>query len=181
MEQHTRDEVVHVVLSTLLAVGLITVAIAAPNAVQLFGHFKPKNTRERERIKRAVVRMEKQGLIRQKGALDGYFVLTAQGKAKALRHNIEKMRIARQKKWDGKWRLIMFDVPEEKKPARQAINYALKKIGCTHYQKSVFITPYPCAKEIDIVGEAFDVREYICIVVAESIEKNSVFEKKFEV
>ncbi len=173
---------VHVVLSTLLAVGLITVALAAPNAVRLFGYFKPKNTRERERIKRAVVRMEKQGFIRKQGQhMDGYFVLTAEGKAKALRHNIEKMKIARQKKWDGKWRLIMFDIPEEKKKARQAINYALKKIGCIQYQKSVFITPFPCKQEIDIVGEAFDVRHHICIVVAESIEQEAVFAKKFEV
>ena len=74
----------------------------------------------------------------------------------------------------------MFDVPEERKKARQAINFALKKIGCTHYQKSVFLTPFPCQKEIDFVGETFGVRDCIKIVVAESIEGSLVFEKKFK-
>jgi len=74
----------------------------------------------------------------------------------------------------------MFDVPEEKKRARQAINFALKKIGCLHYQKSVFVTPFPCKREVDFVGECFEVRNYMRIVVAESIEGSAVFEKKFD-
>ena len=167
------------VLSTALAVGFIAVALAAPNAVQLFTYFKPKNAVERNRIKKSLSRLERQGYIKQKDNLDGYFVLTAEGKMKAMRYQIENTKIAQQKKWDGKWRLVMFDIPEEKKKARQAINYALKKIGCVHYQKSVFITPFPCAKEIDFIGETFNAREHIRIVVAEQIEDAGVFEKKF--
>lgn len=170
-----------IVLSTLLAVGFITIALAAPNAVQIFKYFKPKNAYERGRIKNSLARLQKQNLIKGKDDLDGYFVLTTKGKAKAMRYKIEETKIQRQKKWDGKWRLVMFDVPEEKKRARQAINYALKKIGCVHYQKSVFLTPFPCEKEINFIGETFDVRAYIRIVVAESIEEGDRFEKKFEV
>ena len=73
----------------------------------------------------------------------------------------------------------MFDVPEEKKAARRAINFALKKIGCVRYQKSVFITPFPCEKEIDFIGECFGVREHIRIIVAERIEGDDVFRRKF--
>ena len=101
----------------LLAVGFITIALAAPNAVQLFKYFKPKNARERERIKKSLTRLEKQGLIKQRGAMDGYFVLTAEGKAKAMRYKIEETKIQKQKRWDRKWRLVMFDVPEEKESA----------------------------------------------------------------
>ncbi|MEK7139901.1 MAG: hypothetical protein AAB805_01095 [Patescibacteria group bacterium] len=179
MRKYTKNEVIKITLTVLLAVGFITIALAAPNAVQLFKYFKPKNARERERIKKSLTRLEKQGLIKQRGAMDGYFVLTAEGKAKAMRYKIEETKIQKQKRWDRKWRLVMFDVPEEKKKARQAINFALKRIGCVHYQKSVFITPFPCEKEIDFIGETFNVREYIRIVIAESVEESGVFERKF--
>ena len=179
MKKYNRGEIAQIILKTILVAGFITIALAAPNAVQIFKYFRPKDFEERKRGKQALSRLEKQGLIKQRGAMDGYFVLTAQGKAKAMRYKIEETKIQKQKRWDRKWRLVMFDVPEEKKKARQAINFALKRIGCVHYQKSVFITPFPCEKEIDFIGETFNVREYIRIVIAESVEESGVFERKF--
>ena len=178
MRKFKRNEIAGIILSTLLAVGFITIALAAPNAVRIFTYFKPKNAYERERIKNSLTRLQKQGLIKQRGGMDGYFVLTAEGKARAMRYQIENTKIQKQKKWDKKWRLVMFDIPQEKQKARQAINYALKKIGCAPYQKSVFITPFPCEREIDFIGECFAVREYIRIVVAESVEGDAAFKNK---
>ncbi|MEK7136264.1 MAG: hypothetical protein AAB821_01605 [Patescibacteria group bacterium] len=180
MKKYNKSEIAKIVLKTILAVGLVTIALVAPNVAQIFKYFKPKDFNERRRVKQSLSRLQKRGLIKQKGAMDGYFVLTAKGKAKAMRYQVETMKIPRQRKWDKKWRLVMFDVPEEKKRARQAINYALKKIGCVQYQKSVFITPFPCEKEVDFVGETFDVRSYMRIVFAEQIEKSGEFERKFD-
>lgn len=180
MKKFARGEIKEIILTTMLVVGFITIALAAPNAVQVFKYFQPKNAYERERIKNSLRRLEARGLIKQKDHMDGYYVLTTKGKARAQRYQLENMQVERQKKWDGKWRLVMFDVPHEKRMARQAINFALKKIGCVHYQKSVFITPYPCKKEIDFIGDVFGVREHIRIVVAESIEGDKKFKSKFE-
>ena len=179
MKKYKRNEIAKILLEILLTVGFISIALAAPNAVQLFRYFHSRNARERERIKQSLAQLRKRGFIKQEDNLDGYFVLTAKGKARAMRYKIEDLKIARQKKWDKKWRIVMFDVPEEKKRARQAINFALKKIGCVHYQKSVFITPFPCEKEVDFVGDAFDVREHIRIVTAERVEGSPAFEGKF--
>ena len=179
MKKYKKGEITKIVLKTLLVVGFVTVALAAPNAVQLFKYFKPKHAPERNRIKKSLSRLEKQGLIKRRGAMDGYFVLTAKGKARAMRHQLETTKIKRQKKWDRKWRLVLFDIPQEKMKARQAINFALKKIGCVHYQKSVFITPFPCEKEVDFAGDVFGVRDHIKIIVAERVEGGSVFETKF--
>ncbi len=179
MRKYDKGEMARIILSALLAAGVLTVALTAPNAMRLFGYFKPKNTTERNRIKKSLSRLEKQGLIKQKDAMDGYFTLTAEGKAKAMRYRIEHTKIQRQKKWDGRWRLVMFDVPEEKKRARQAINFALKKIGCARYQKSVFIAPFPCEKEINFVGNVFDARKHIRLVVAERIEGEKTFRARF--
>ena len=75
----------------------------------------------------------------------------------------------------------MFDIPEEKKQARRAINFALKKLGCVQYQKSVFVTPFPCKKEVDFVGECFGVRDDIRVIVASEVEKADILRKVFKV
>ena len=170
MEKYEHGEIAEIILSTLLVVGVIAVAVTMPNAVQLFKYFLPKNSVERTRIKRSVTRLERGGFIESKGGKEGMFVLTQKGREKAMRSALEQMKIATQKTWDKKWRLIMFDVPEEKKQARRAINFALKKLGCVQYQKSVFITPFPCKKEIDFIGECFGVREHLRIVVGGDVE-----------
>lgn len=181
MKQYKRDEITKIILSTLFAVGMLSVAIMAPNALQIFKYFKPKNAYERGRIKRSVTRLEQQGFIEKKeGGAGNRFILTAKGEQRALRYKIETMKIKRQKKWDGKWRIIMFDVPEEKKMARRAINHALKKLGCIQYQKSVFITPFPCREEIDFVGKCFGVRHHMRLILADTIEGGASFKKTFQ-
>jgi len=181
MQKYNKGEIAEIILKTLLAVGFITFAIAMPNAVQIFKYFKPNNWKDRARIKESVSRLEKGGYIKNRGGASETFTLTEKGREKAMRYAIEQMKIASQKTWDKKWRLVMFDVPEEKKQARRAINFALKKLGCVQYQKSVFITPFPCEKEIDFVGECFGIREYIRIVVAGYVEGSDTLKKAFKV
>ncbi len=180
MKKYEKGEIVEIILSVLLVVGVIAVAVAAPNAVQLFKYLKPRNTAERTRVKKSVLRLEQRGFIKRKSGTEDVFVLTTEGEKKALRYKLETMKIARQEKWDCKWRVVMFDVPEDKKQARRAMNLALKKLGCIQYQKSVFVTPFPCKKEIDFVGECFGTRQHIRLILAEGIEGENVFKKTFK-
>ncbi len=180
MRDTTKEEVVEMVLSTLLVVGVLAVAVTMPNAVQLFKYFGPKTPNEQWRIRRSVSRLEKSGLLGKKLVRgQEYFVLTPTGKKRAMRYRLKAMTIKRQKKWDGLWRIVMFDIPEDKRPARRAIGYAIQKLGCLQYQKSVFITPYPCAEEIDFAGECFGVRKHIRIITAKDVEDINNIKKHF--
>lgn len=181
MKTYQKGEIAEIILSTLLVVGVIAVAVTMPNAVQLFKYFNPKSTSDRLRIKRSVSRLEKVGFIKRKDGDGGLFMLTQKGRGRAMRYAIEQTRITSQKIWDKKWRLIMFDIPEDKKQARRGINFALKKLGCVQYQKSIFITPFPCEKEIDFVGECFGVRKYIRIIVASEVEGAEILRKVFKI
>jgi DNA-binding transcriptional regulator PaaX len=170
-----------IILNILLGVGLLTTAVVAPNAVQLFKYFLPKNNRERWEIKKSLMRLEKSGLVKKKTTNgDEYYSLTLLGNIRAKRYKLDSMKIEPQKKWDGMWRLVMFDVPEKKMMARRGINLVLKKLGCVQYQKSVFITPFPCEKEIDFVGECFDVREHIRVITARDVEGVEAIRKVYK-
>ena len=88
-------------------------------------------------------------------------VITEAGKFQALRFDIDTMDIKQPTHWDGRWRVVLFDIPEKKRQARDALRDKLRDLGFFEFQKSVFIYPYPCEKEINFVIEFFEIRNYV--------------------
>ncbi|MFA4890398.1 MAG: CRISPR-associated endonuclease Cas2 [Candidatus Paceibacterota bacterium] len=88
-------------------------------------------------------------------------VLTEGGKKLALKFNFDEMSIKKPTSWDNKWRLVLYDIPEKKKKAREAFRKKLKKLDFFELQKSVFIYPFPCKEEIDFVVEFFEIRNFV--------------------
>ena len=181
LQQQLRRDRQEMILGILLAVGVVTTAIVAPNALQLFKYIIPRNSRDAWGTKRSLSLLEKRKFVEStiKNG-ESYYSLTTQGRKRALQYQLKLAKITPKGKWDGLWYLVMFDVPEDKKMARRAVNLALKKLGCVQYQKSVFITPYPCKKEIDFVGEAFDIRDHIRVVTAKEVEGVESIKKAFK-
>lgn len=107
-------------------------------------------------------------------------VLTENGKKCALRYDIETIKIPTMKKWDGKWRVILFDIPEKSKKARNALAKLLQEMGCVKFQKSVFVCPYECKKEVDFVIEFFNLRPYVRYMIADHIDNELDFKRKFD-
>ena len=93
------------------------------------------------------------------GTID--IVLTEEGKKRALSFQIDKMEIKRPIGWNGKWQLVTYDIPEKKKPAREALREKLKELGFYEWQKSVFVFPFPCRDEIDFLVEFFEIRPHV--------------------
>jgi CRISPR-associated endonuclease Cas2 len=107
-------------------------------------------------------------------------VLTEDGRKKALRYELDDITIKRPKSWSGKWHLVIFDVPEKKKPAREALRGKLKKLGLIELQKSVFVCPFECKDEIDFVAEVFGVGSNIRYIRADYITNEAELRKKFK-
>jgi hypothetical protein len=89
-------------------------------------------------------------------------VLTEAGKKKALEFNIDEIKIKIPLQWDGKWRVVFFDIPEKRRRARDALRSKLKELGFYEMQKSVFIFPFECRDEIDFIVEFFEIRPFVC-------------------
>lgn len=58
-------------------------------------------------------------------------------------------------KWDGKWRLVMFDIPESKRGTRDSLRRALNKLGLGILQASVWISPNDIKDQIDLISKKF--------------------------
>ena len=92
------------------------------------------------------------------------YSLTSKGEARLRDILIEDIEIKNQRKWDGKWRLVMYDFPIRFKKARNAFRWKLKDLGFFQFQKSVWIYPYPCEDEILFVANFYGVRKHIEIL-----------------
>ncbi len=95
-----------------------------------------------------------------------YIKLTPEGKARAkLYTQIDSIKIKKQKKWDKKWRVLIFDVPEDVRIKREALRGKLKELGFYMLQKSVWVYPYPCKEELELLKNFFGLDEEHYIVL----------------
>lgn len=73
-----------------------------------------------------------------------FLALTGKGQLHTL---LQKAALPDAKKWDGKWRLVMFDIPEKARSGRDQLRYLLHSAGYKKIQASVFVSPYPINRE----------------------------------
>ncbi|MEK7114976.1 MAG: CRISPR-associated endonuclease Cas2 [Patescibacteria group bacterium] len=105
--------------------------------------------------------------------------LSKNGKFLATKGNLERISIPKPQRWDGYWRIVIFDIPEDKKKGRDALAGKLKKLGFYALQKSVFVYPYEFRKEVQSIADFFSVRKYVCFIVTKEIDADSVLRRKF--
>jgi CRISPR-associated endonuclease Cas2 len=103
---------------------------------------------------------------------DGQELLTLSeaGKKRVLQFNLDQLEIARPRKWDWNWRIVIFDIPEKRKAGREALRSKLKQLGFYQLQKSCFIHPFDCKSEIDFISEIYEVSPYVNFIVAREVE-----------
>lgn len=136
---------------------------------------------KRDSLNRAIRSLYESKLVETKDNRDGTLtlILSKEGKRLALTYDIENMGIRAPAQWDKKWRIVMFDVPEKFKGVRDTLRMHFKSMGFYEFQKSVFVHPYPCAKEIEYLMEFYDSRKYIRFIIATDIDNALELKKHF--
>ncbi len=137
----------------------------------LEAYFKQRRF-QRNRFLQDLRRLQARELIDFRELEDGTtrITLKRRGQKVALAYRLEDLEIKKPKRWDGEWRLVMFDIPHSRKRARDLLREKLRELGFYQLQKSVFIFPYPCEDEIDFLGELLDIRRHILILPTSDFE-----------
>ena len=99
----------------------------------------------------------------------GKLTLTQKGRLKSLDCRLSNLK-NKKEKWDDKWRMVCFDIPEKYRQGRNALRNKLKKIGFRELQKSVLITPYDCKEEIMFLVKFFELEKYVRFGVLEYVD-----------
>jgi len=134
------------------------------------------------RIYFAMANLEKGGYVKREKKKErtneSFFHLTPKGRLSFLKHlHLEKIH---GKKWDGHWRIAIFDVPEDRKKLRENFRHYLKYLGFQALQESVYITPYPVMGDLDELLKKHGARKHFRYLTVTEIDDEDELKEKFD-
>jgi DNA-binding transcriptional regulator PaaX len=154
-----KSEIIKDLMFWLAVSGSIVIAASSPFFVQRLLQklsAKHKKTYNTQSFRNAFYRLKREGYLNvQTSNHQIYISLTPEGRKKAGRFQINHLTIARPAKWDGKWRVIVFDIKHKQRIKREALRGFIKRLGFYQLQKSVWVHPYDCRPEVELLKEFF--------------------------
>jgi len=143
---------------------------------------KPKKDYRLSRLKTLINRLRKQKdvkLLNENGKLT--LKLTEKGRIKLLKYDIKNLKLKKPQKWDGKWRLIIYDIPDSKISAREVFRKLLRSLEFLKLQESVYLTPYPCEEEIELLRNYYDIIKDVILLTVSGIEQEEAYKNYFKI
>src|SRR6185436_2317872 len=130
--------------ATVAIGGVVLIAATVPNATQLLRFFPQykKGAKFNYQAKSALGRLAAKGyveFIEKKGRK--FAQITELGE-RALEGQAQKPRI--RKRWDRRWRVVIFDIPERRRSTRTRFRRYVEEYGFMRLQDSVWVYPYDC-------------------------------------
>lgn len=172
-----RTELQEAILETVATAGVIGVGLIAPNVVGTFSKLGLiPHARENEVIKSAASRLRKKGLLSFE---NGRYSLTETG-GKILRHwQMTDYKIGQPKKWDKKWRVVIFDIPERKRSVRAEVRRIFTEAGFRRLQDSVWIYPYDCEDVIGLMKTDLGIGKDLLYMIVDQVENDRHLRQEF--
>jgi len=133
--------------------------------------------RQKEIVTSTTNRLRKRGLLEFK---EGFYRITKEGDRVWNEWEMSDYKIKKPKKWDGKWRIIIFDIEEKKRPKRDRVRNIFNRAGLYPLQRSVWVCPYDCEDVIGLLKQELGVYRDVLYIIADQIENDAYLRKWFE-
>lgn len=168
-------QLVHNSLLVIGYAGFTGVLVVAPNATQAYGSILIKTLEaldisEKERIYR---NLRRQGLV-QIDRVDNKnyrLTITPAGAHRLAKELLDEITVPPMKKWDGKWRLVCYDIPISKNQERFEFTRHLNRMGFTLVQKSMWAHPHSCIEQIEAITDSLAIKRFVTILEATKFDK----------
>jgi|SRR3989344_613304 len=130
---------------------------------------KYKNDRNKKKFSNLVSYLKSSGYIKVKN-LEGKktVMITKEGLGKALRASFKIEN--KKKREDGKWIMVIFDIPEKYKKSRDLLRSILHNLGYKIFQKSVWVCPYDVLEKTEKLMQLYNLENYVKIFLVEKID-----------
>ena len=165
----------------LLALGgTLSLAAIAPNVLGAISRLRrERQMRKREKYRklwRSFYDLKKQRWVEFVREEENFLVykVNEKGKEKIKKFVFEKLQPELPKKWDKKWRLVIFDIPEKRRRERAALRKKLIEIGFYQCQKSAWIYPFDCIHEIEFIKDFLKIGPYVKTFTITDMEDGKV-------
>ena len=173
-----RTKIHSAIISVVAITAGIAVAAVAPNVFGILGKnfYKQYN----KRFQSSLTKLIKAGYV-QIEEVDGVkkLHLTKKGVWFAAQIGVGSLVPKKPKRWDGKWRMLIFDIPETRKKSRSQIRLVLMNLGFCRLQDSVWVYPYDCEEFITVLKIDLKLRSEVLYVIADKIENDKKLRAHF--
>ena len=130
-------------------------------------------------LRRNLKRLQEQKLVEvveEKG--QEVVKLTQKGYTKYLKFRMEDWS-NKSHNWDGKWRVVIYDINKMKKARQESFRRMLKQMNFWPLQESVYLTPYKCQEAIGYLREYFNIGEEVMVLEVSKLENESYYKHYF--
>ncbi len=174
-----KGEIQQALLGAIALSGILLVSMAAPNTLQLLGKFGPTRRRFTDQTKTALSRLASRGLVTfvEKGG-KRYARITEAGRRTLLREQM-KFAGAVRRRWDKRWRVVMFDISEKRRTTRDSLRRTMREIGFVRLQDSAWIYPYDCEDVVALIKADLEIGKAVLYMVVEHIDNEADLKKEF--
>ena len=179
--QRRKGYLQHTVLTVVGVTGILLVTMAAPNTLQLLDKLGWMKKRLGEQVRSALTRLARNDLIvfeERNGKR--YARITEKGK-RALAFERQKITLQtfRSKRWDKRFRIVMFDVSEKRRAIRVRLREIMRASGFLRLQDSVWVYPYDCEDFVALLKTDLRLGKEVLYTIVESIENDAWVRKHF--
>ena len=125
-------------------------------------------------ITRSLKGLKKAGLVEQiPSPQNEYARLTKEGRKKMHSLELDNNTTLVNTSWDGLWRIILLDLPENRKAERESLRYLLKKAGFVCLKNSAWISPFPYEHLFTNIKKDLSLTTEMMIIVTEFIDEET--------
>lgn len=117
-------------------------------------------------LSKALKRLREKGLVDFIGDEELMIRLTDQGKEKAV---LAKLLMG-EEKWDGKWRVVLFDIPEKRRGVRDVLRTKLKSWGFIPWQQSIWVTKKNCTKPLRDFINSVGIKDWVKVLESDNVD-----------
>lgn len=130
----------------------------------------------RAHIARLLRYIQQQGLVYSE---HGQVVLTSKGKRRVYKRQLDTLRVPTPDIWDGRWRIIIFDIPSDARVVRSTFIAQLRRLGLQPMQQSVWAYPYECREQIMLVADTHGLSDHVCYIETNFIDEDLALQSMF--
>ncbi|MDO8552964.1 MAG: hypothetical protein Q7S01_05615 [bacterium] len=181
--KRVRGYVQKAVLATIAISGVLLVTMAAPNTLQLLKYVPGiRRYRFNQQAETALSRLaQKKWITFERHNGKRFARITEAGRHAFMAENRKNKLIPLiKRRWDKRWRVVIFDVPEKRRDVRDRLRSMMREFGFEHLQDSVWVYPYDCEDMVALLKAELKIGFSVLYMVVEQIENEKYLKERFD-
>lgn len=182
-KKRVRGYIQKAVLATIAISGVLLVTMAVPNTLRLLKYVPGiRRYRFNQQAETALNRLAQKKWITFENRDGKRLARITEAGRYAFMTESRKNRLTTfiKRRWDKRWRVVIFDVPEKRRDVRDRLRSMMREFGFEHLQDSVWVYPYDCEDMVALLKAELKIGFSVLYMVVEQIENEKYLKERFD-